>query len=572
VKNPFNHDHPPADAPLLNVQVDGVWMQFPKGLNAVEAARRAAKFIPHYCYHPKLSISGNCRMCLVELGMPKLDAERKPVLAADGKPEISWMPRPQIGCAALVAEGMGIRTSSPLVDECRKGVMEFLLINHPLDCPICDQAGECKLQEYSVQYGSEGSRFTDDKVKKPKRVDIGERIVLDDERCIMCSRCIRFSKEMVNDDVLGFIDRGSHTTLAVHPGKRLDNNYSLNTVDICPVGALTSKDFRFQMRVWFLKETKSICTGCATGCNTIIGSREGLVYRQTPRENEAVNSQWMCDEGRLGFHYIHHPDRLKEPVAKVGQGRLPTPWSEIIPRLAAQLRELQPSQIAIVASGRMTNEEAFILGEIRQLLGGESVLTDIVPRFGEADGVLRSADLNPNTQGLELLGISHQGQNLAHIRYGIDTGRIQAVLVLHENLLGDAGWPLKTVESIRLLAVQSILPCPTSELADYVLPGASFAEKRGSMINGAGRLQRLNKAIALPGQAMDDWQILLQLKAALGGGNGIHSIEEVFKAMAEATPAFAGLSLSKIGDLGIDMKLQNGVSTRTAQPSPHAAI
>jgi len=572
VKNPFNHDHPPADAPLLNVQVDGVWMQFPKGLNAVEAARRAAKFIPHYCYHPKLSISGNCRMCLVELGMPKLDAERKPVLAADGKPEISWMPRPQIGCAALVAEGMGIRTSSPLVDECRKGVMEFLLINHPLDCPICDQAGECKLQEYSVQYGNEGSRFTDDKVKKPKRVDIGERIVLDDERCIMCSRCIRFSKEMVNDDVLGFIDRGSHTTLAVHPGKRLDNNYSLNTVDICPVGALTSKDFRFQMRVWFLKETKSICTGCATGCNTIIGSREGLVYRQTPRENEAVNSQWMCDEGRLGFHYIHHPDRLKEPVAKVGQGRLPTPWSEIIPRLAAQLRELQPSQIAIVASGRMTNEEAFILGEIRQLLGGESVLTDIVPRFGEADGVLRSADLNPNTQGLELLGISHQGQNLAHIRYGIDTGRIQAVLVLHENLLGDAGWPLKTVESIRLLAVQSILPCPTSELADYVLPGASFAEKRGSMINGAGRLQRLNKAIALPGQAMDDWQILLQLKAALGGGNGIHSIEEVFKAMAEATPAFAGLSLSKIGDLGIDMKLQNGVSTRTAQPSPHAAI
>ena len=572
MENPFNHDTPPADTPLVNVQIDGVWMQFPKGLNAVEAARRAAKFIPHYCYHPKLSISGNCRMCLVELGMPKLDAERKPVLAADGKPEISWMPRPQIGCAALVAEGMGIRTSSPLVDECRKGVMEFLLINHPLDCPICDQAGECKLQEYSVQYGSEGSRFTDDKVKKPKRVDIGERIVLDDERCIMCSRCIRFSKEMVNDDVLGFIDRGSHTTLAVHPGKRLDNNYSLNTVDICPVGALTSKDFRFQMRVWFLKETKSICTGCATGCNTIIGSREGLVYRQTPRENEAVNSQWMCDEGRLGFHYIHHPDRLKEPVAKVGQGRLPTPWSEIIPRLAAQLRELQPSQIAIVASGRMTNEEAFILGEIRQLLGGESVLTDIVPRFGEADGVLRSADLNPNTQGLELLGISHQGQNLAHIRYGIDTGRIQAVLVLHENLLGDAGWPLATVQNIRLLAVQSILPCPTSELADYVLPGASFAEKRGSMINGAGRLQRLNKAIALPGQAMDDWQILLQLKAALGGGNGIHSIEEVFKAMAEATPAFAGLSLSKIGDLGIDMKLQNGVSTRTAQPSPHAAI
>ena len=572
MKNPFNHDSLPADAPLLNVQVDGVWMKFPKGLNAVEVARRAAKFIPHYCYHPKLSISGNCRMCLIELGMPKLDAERKPVLAADGKPEISWMPRPQIGCATLVAEGMGIRTESPLVDECRKGVMEFLLINHPLDCPICDQAGECKLQEYSVQYGNEGSRFTDEKVKKPKRVDIGERIVLDDERCIMCSRCIRFSKEMVNDDVLGFIDRGSHTTLAVHPGKRLDNNYSLNTVDICPVGALTSKDFRFQMRVWFLKETKGICTGCATGCNTIVGSREGMVYRQTPRENEAVNSQWMCDQGRLGFHYIHLPERLTEPVAKVGHGKLPTPWSEIIPRLASQLRELQPSQIAIIGSGRMTNEEAFLLSEIRQLLGGESVLTDIVPRFGEADGILRSADLNPNTNGLELFGISNQGQNLEHIRYGIDTGRIQALFVLHENLLGDAGWPLSTVQKIELLAVQSILPCPTSELADYILPGASFAEKRGSMINGAGRLQRLNKAIAIPGHAMDDFQILLQLKAALSGGNGIHSIEEVFKIMAEATPALAGMSLSKIGDLGIDLKLPNYATDRAAQPSPHAAL
>jgi NADH-quinone oxidoreductase subunit G len=572
VNNPFNHDLTPADAPLLNVQVDGVWMQFPRGLNAVEAARRAGKFVPHYCYHPKLSISGNCRMCLVELGSPKLDPERKPVLAADGKPEISWMPRPQIGCSTLVADGMGIRTDSPMVEECRKGVMEFLLINHPLDCPICDQAGECKLQEYSVQYGNEGSRFTDDKVKKPKRVDIGERIVLDDERCIMCSRCVRFSKEMVHDDVLGFIDRGSHTTLAVHPGKRLDNNYSLNTVDICPVGALTSKDFRFQMRVWFLKETKSICTGCATGCNTLIGSRENLVYRQTPRENEAVNSQWMCDQGRLGFHYIHLPERLTQPLAKVGQGKLPTPWNELIPSFAAQLRAYKPGQIAIIASGRLTNEEAFLLAEIRHLLGGDEVLTDIVPRTGEADGILRSADLNPNSRGLGLFGLSAQGRNLGQIRHGIDTGRIEALFVLHENLLGDAAWPLSTVRNIKLLAVQSILPCPTSELADYVLPGASFAEKRGSMINSAGRLQRLNKAIALPGHALDDWQILLQLKAALGGGNGLHTIEEVFKAMAEATPAFAGLSLSKIGDLGLDLKFPNSSAPQRAIPSPHSAI
>jgi NADH-quinone oxidoreductase subunit G len=560
MKNPYNHDITPADAPLLNVQVDGVWMQFPKGLNAVEVARRVGKFIPHYCYHPKLSIPGNCRMCLIEVGSPKMDAARKMVMAADNHPEIAWMNRPQIGCATQITEGMGLRTQSPLVDECRKGVMEFLLINHPLDCPICDQAGECKLQEYSVQYGNEGSRFTDDKVKKPKRVDIGAQIVLDDERCIMCSRCIRFSKEMVHDDVLGFIDRGSHTTLAVHPGKRLDNNYSLNTVDICPVGALTSKDFRFQMRVWFLKETKSICTGCATGCNTIIGSREGIVHRLTPRENEEVNSLWMCDQGRLGFHYINGKDRLLEPVAKVGQGKLPTPWTEIIPRFAADLRTYQPGEIAIVASGRLTNEEAFLLSEIRKLLGGDKVLCDIVPRFGEADGVLRSADLNPNTKGVELFGLSAKGANLNLIGQGIDAGRIKALYIVHEGLAGGTGWPAETLQKVKLLAVQSILASPAATAANYVLPGATFAEKRGSLINGDGRLQRLNKAINVPGHAMDDWQILVQLKMALGGGNGIHTIEDVFKAMAAATPALAGLTMSRIGDLGVELKLAQPAS------------
>jgi NADH-quinone oxidoreductase subunit G len=557
MKNPFNHDHPPADTPLVNVQVDGVWMQFPKGLNAVEVARRAGKFIPHYCYHPKLSIVGNCRMCLIETGGPKMDASRAPVLDASGKPEINWIPRPAIGCATNVSEGTAIRTNSPLIEECRKGVMEFLLINHPLDCPICDQAGECKLQEYSVQYGNDHSRFVEEKVKKPKRVDIGERIVLDDERCIMCSRCIRFAKEAVHDDVLGFTERGSHTTLAVHPGQRFDNNYSLNTVDICPVGALTSKDFRFQMRVWFLKETKSICTGCATGCNTIIGSREGTVHRQTPRENEAVNSEWMCDQGRLGFHYIHSEKRLTEPVARRGSEITSNAWSEIIPQAAARLKEFAPDQIAIIASGRLTNEEAFLVAEIRRVLGGEKVVTDIVPRTGVADGILRSADLNPNTRGVTLMGLSNQGQSVADLRQSIDAGRIRALLVLHEDLVADAGWPAETLDKLDLLLSLGLLKNATTDRADFVLAGASFAEKRGSMINGAGRLQRLNHAIASPGHALDDWQILLRLKEALGGGNGLHTIEEVFKAMATNVPAFAGLTLSRIGDLGVEFQQED---------------
>ena len=249
-------------------------------------------------------------MCLIEMGMPKMGADRKPELGPDGKPVINWIPRPQISCAQDVAEGMGIRTDSPMAQECRKGVMEFLLINHPLDCPICDQAGECRLQEFSVEYGNDSSRFLEEKVHKPKHVDLGPRIVLDDERCILCSRCIRFTKEIAKDDALGFVDRGSYSTLTAHEGKPFDNNYTLNTVDICPVGALTSKDFRFKMRVWFLKETKSICTSCGTGCNTVIGSRQDVVYRQTPRENNEVNSAWMCDYGRLNFHYLHDDRRL----------------------------------------------------------------------------------------------------------------------------------------------------------------------------------------------------------------------------------------------------------------------
>ena len=312
--------------PLFSVQIDGVWHQFPKGTRVIEACEQVGVFVPRYCYHKKLSSPGNCRMCLIEMGFPRLGPDRKPELGADGKPIINWMPRPQICCAQDVAEGMAVRTDSPLVKECQRGVMEFLLINHPLDCPICDQAGECRLQEFSVDYGNSQSRFLENKVKKPKNVQLGPRVTLDDERCILCSRCIRFCQEIAHDDVLGFVDRGSHTVLTAHPGKSLNNNYSLNTVDICPVGALTSTDFRFKMRVWFLKETKSICTSCATGCNIIIGTREDVIYRQTPRENNHVNSCWMCDYGRLNYKYLEAPDRLLEPQirsdGKSGPGRL----------------------------------------------------------------------------------------------------------------------------------------------------------------------------------------------------------------------------------------------------------
>jgi NADH-quinone oxidoreductase subunit G len=537
-----------TEVPMLNVQVDGEWKQFPKGTRLIEACMKSGSYVPHYCYHPKLSSPGNCRMCLVEMGMPKMTPDRKPIIGADGKPEIAWSPRPAISCATEVSEGMGVRTASPLVEECRKGVMEFLLINHPLDCPICDQAGECRLQEFSVEYGQGDSRFIEEKVKKPKRVDIGPRIVLDDERCIMCSRCIRFMQEVAKDDVLGFVNRGSFTTLTVYPGKSLDSNYSLNTVDICPVGALTSKDFRFGMRVWFLRETKSIDVNCGLGANILISSRENTVYRITPRENDFVNSCWMPDSHRLNFHYVNSPERLQAPVVK-GQDA-PAKWTTAIQAAAAQLQK-NAGATAMIASARMTNEEMYLAARLAKTLG--ITLFDVLARPQKGDGFLISEDGNPNTSGAKLFGLATG--KLPEIAAGVATGKIKALLVLGEDAT-DCGIAEADLTKLDALVVTGLLPDKTTSAASVVLPSASWAEKRGSMINIKGRIQRLNQAVASPGQARDDWEILRDLIQAAGGSNGIYTIEELFKQMAGDTTALAGLSLGKIGDLGVDLSGQ----------------
>ena len=537
---------------MFNVQIDGVWHQFPKGTRVIEACAQVGAYVPRYCYHKKLSSPGNCRMCLIEMGMPRMGPDRKPDLGADGKPVINWMPRPQICCAQDVAEGMGVRTNSPLTQECRRGVMEFLLINHPLDCPICDQAGECELQEFSVEYGTAGSRFLENKVKKPKAVQIGPRVTLDDERCILCSRCVRFCNEIVEDDVLGFVDRGSHTVLTAHPGKRLENNYSLNTVDICPVGALTSTDFRFEMRVWFLKETKSICTNCATGCNTIIGSREDIVYRQTPRQNDHVNSCWMCDYGRLNYKYLEAENRCLEPQVLSGNKLVGTDWKNAIAQAAMQLRQFFGASVAIIASGRMTNEELWLTRKIADLLGVAYI--DIVPRVGDGDDILLSRIRNPNTIGARLiLGLKNEpGAKLPKIGNGVKSGEIRALLCLGENPT-QFGIAAEQLRNLTTFVVLDILSNAATEHATVLLPAAGFAEKRGSMINGEGRLQRLNRAVRAPGNARDDWEILRDLLQALGGSNGLYSIDDVFRQMSTEVSEFGGLTLGKIGDLGVQV-------------------
>ena len=543
-----------AEKGMVNVQIDGHWIQVPRGTRMIEAAKMAEKEIPHYCYHPKLSSPGNCRMCLVQMGMPPRPAPgEEPKYGDDGYQEIGWMPRPVIACANTVAENMGIRTTGELVEKTREGVMEFLLINHPLDCPICDQAGECKLQEFSVEHGRGESRFKEDKIKKPKNVDIGKNIRLDDERCIMCSRCIRFMDEVAEEPVLGFSQRGTHTSVTVHPGYRLDNNYSLNTADICPVGALTSNDFRFQMRVWFLKETKSIDVNCGTGANTIIWTRGNEIFRVTPRQNDEVNSAWMPDSHRLAFNQLQTDDRLTSPMVKKGRKHEETSWLEATAKAAEVLVRQQPGEVAVIASGRLSNEEIFLASKISGALGTE--LLSIVPRMKESDGKLISADRNPNTTGASLIwGTDDPGAKLDAIRAGISSGKIKALLCLGEDLLEEADFKKEDLKKLDDLVVSHTHANPTASLARVVLPSVGFAEKRATYVNVTGRLQRTNQAVIAPGEVRDDWESLAALLAKLDPEYEIPaSMDGVLRAISTETKAFAGQTFESIGDLGVQI-------------------
>ncbi|HEV2456297.1 MAG TPA: molybdopterin-dependent oxidoreductase, partial [Verrucomicrobiae bacterium] len=463
-------------------------------------------------------------------------------------------PRPAIACATPISAGMEIYTNTPGVKQMREGVLEFLLINHPLDCPICDQAGECKLQEYSVDYGQSASRFVEPKVHKPKAVDLGPRIVLDDERCILCTRCIRFSKDIVGDDALGIVNRGSYNTLTAYPGKAFDNNYTLNTVDICPVGALTSKDFRFKMRVWFLKETKSVCTSCATGCNIVVGSREEKVYRYEPRQNDAVNSTWMCDYGRLNYKWIGRDDRLAEVKRPVEKGRNEkTAWNAAVNEIGRKLKSAASGSVAIVASARQTNEELWLLAKLKTKLGA---LSDSVPRTGESDKLLLSADRNPNTNGARLTGICYteMGSNLPQIASGISSGKIKTLIVFGEDVTKH-GIGTDLLAKLDTLIVSDILPNATTQAAHYLLPGCAHVEKRGTFTNGKGRVQKFMKAVEPPGDARPEWEFLHELVFNVTGQNGFLTIEGLFNEMAKDVPAFKGLTWAGLGDSGATVQI-----------------
>jgi NADH-quinone oxidoreductase subunit G len=377
-------------SPTVAINLDGQDVEVPAGINIVEAAAIHGTEVPHYCYHPQLSIAGNCRMCLVEMGTPMRDrGTGDAILDENGVQKIGWIPKPVIGCGTNVSPGMHVKTKSKMVTNSQEGIMEFLLVNHPLDCPICDQAGECRLQEFATDYGRGYSRYVERKNVKPKRTRLGPRVTLDDERCILCSRCIRFCQEVVDDDVLGFVDRGSFSTLTCFPGKELSNNYSLNTVDLCPVGALTSSDFRFKMRVWFLKESFSICTESSAGANTLVSSREGEIYRITPRRNDSVNDSWMPDSGRELYKQVKSDKRITSPIISGEQ-------SSLTEALSAAGDLLRNKKVGVVGSCRSSVEELYLLNKLAKNIKAKKFLRG---HFGEDDGILLSADRTPNLRG-----------------------------------------------------------------------------------------------------------------------------------------------------------------------------
>ncbi len=554
-----------AQVETVPVKVDGILVNVPKTspdpvtgkpipTTMIQACSMAKVDVPHYCYHPKLPVAGNCRMCLVEYGMQAMGPDRKPVVDDNGDPVVRKMPRPAIACATPIAPNMEIYASSPGTIEMRKDVLEFLLINHPLDCPICDQAGECKLQEYSVEHGGANSLFREQKVHKPKQVDLGPRIMLDDERCILCSRCIRFTRDIAGDDALGFVNRGSYNTLTTYPGKSFDNNYTLNTVDICPVGALTSKDFRFQMRVWFLKETKSLCASCGTGCNIVVGSREGSIKRFEPRENDGVNSSWMCDEGRLNYKWVGREDRLKDIVIYDNGESLEADWDKAVSHISEILRSVDKGSTAIIASARQTNEELFLISQIANLLDS---FTESIPRIGEGDSLLVNTDKNPNTSGVKMMGLSsgELGSNLNKILEKVRSGEVKTLISFGEDLTRH-GFDDEALEKLDHLIVSDILPNGLTEKADVLIPGCAHVEKKGTFTNVKGRIQRFYPATPAPGAAKPEWETLLAVLKQIGNvPESVKGVESLFQWMAQETSELEGLTWSELGDQGVTVEL-----------------
>ncbi|MEK7818630.1 MAG: 2Fe-2S iron-sulfur cluster-binding protein [Bacteroidota bacterium] len=533
--------------PICKVTIDGNQIEVENSSTIIEAAEKINNTIPHFCWHPKLSVSGNCRMCLVE---------------------VEKIPKLVIACMTKVSDGMIIYTNNSRVIKAREAVMEFILINHPLDCPICDEAGECKLQDYAYNHSAGYSRFVENKVHKPKRVEIGPRVMFDAERCISCSRCIRFCDEIVGKHQLQFVNRGDKVTIETFPGESLDNNYSMNVVDICPVGALTNRDFRFKSRVWEMSFTDSVCVGCSRGCNIEIGSRNNEILRLTPRKNEEVNSYWMCDNGRINsFKFVNDETRLA--TSKKENENLN--WIDAIAQTLSELKKYNSNEIGFVASPFATNEDNYFLKKlISDKFPNSFVTFATYLNQTDEDNLLIKSDKTPNSNGVKEI-YSPYKKNIAFDLFleKINSKEIKCVYTLDEHILD------------KIKNIQSIISHATNDIqnAKIVLASSTFAEVSGTVTNFNRRVQRLRPALMTTepefifdginlsrwekfkswndrwgkGPQRDskqNWKILQLVANSLGAKYNFKTTEEVFNEMASIIPSFKNLTYLKIGKLG----------------------
>ena len=521
---------------MPKLTIDGRPITVEPGTKVIEAARRLGIEVPRYCYHPGLSIAGNCRICMVE---------------------IEKFPKPVIACNTDCQDGMAVRTDTERAKETRRHILEFLLVNHPLDCPVCDQAGECWLQDYYMRYGLYDARFYEEKVKKPKAVPIGPTVILDAERCILCSRCVRFCDEVTKTSELGIVNRGDHSEITVHPEKELNNKYSGNVVDLCPVGALTDRDFRFKCRVWYLKKADSICPGCARGCNIEIhynldrpqhggGKR---VMRLKPRENPEVNRWWICDAGRYGYKFIDE-NRIEKPLIRdlqkiplAGEANPPQELKrdQVLSEIVKRIQEAK-QPIGVLLSPQMSNEELYLA---KKLFNDSHLFRTFLlsphPEGDQDDFLIRS-DKNPNSRGAELLGFSYDSERLSLLLRECEEKKIEGLIIFGQDLL-TVVHPRRSQPAFHELPWSVFIGSNqnlTSESATYVLPAATYAEKNGTFTNFEGRVQRFSKAFEPLAESCPEWGILQDLANRLGASWSYGSEEEIFEELAHEVSTFHG--------------------------------
>ncbi len=515
---------------MVKLLIDGRAVEAPEGATVFKAAQEAGIAIPHFCYHEAFPPEGSCRVCLVEIeGMPKLD----------------------LACSTVVREGMKVRLSGDRVIQARRAVLEFLLTEHPLDCPICDKSGECKLQDYCLDAGLTVNAFSEIREKREKKIPIGEKLLLDRERCILCSRCIRFLDRVTGTRELGLFDRGLGTQIDLYEGEPVRNNYAGNLVDICPVGAITDTEFRFKTRPWFLEARATICPLCSRGCSVWADYHPGFprvagsarIYRFRPRLNPEVNGHWICDAGRYGSLALEK-DRIDELRWIHGPSHAELSWTMTIDALAAKLRGLKTSgaveSAAIVLSSRLTSEELFLARKIfhEELGAGRLVFAD--PADGEADTLLLRADRTPNRRAASRLGFSYQSDLAAALKgssfawiFGADREALEPV--------GSLAAELKDVPTKVLSAPQETGLEP---FMDFVLPTASVFEKSGSFANGDGWDQEFQPVHRPCGNARSEEAILVELGRSLGLDPEFYAALDgpraVARALRSANPRFGG--------------------------------